>query len=163
MIRYSLCCPSDHQFEAWFAGSEAFEAQSAAGQVHCPVCGSAEVAKMLMTPSVSTARKKQELARLPVPEQTAAQPPAETPPAMPVIAHPELPDSVKAMIRTVRDHVLKNADNVGAQFAEEARKIHYGEADERGIYGQASAEEVETLHEEGIDVMPLPVLPEDRN
>lgn len=175
MIRYALCCTNDHHFEAWFAGSEAFDRQAGAGQVTCPVCGSAEVGKTLMTPSVSTARNKQvqlqapereerEQSHGPVMERAQAQDQAGPPnQAMPVVSSPEMPDDVREMIRSVRDHVIRNADNVGEQFAEEARKIHYGERDKRGIYGQASIDEVKNLHEEGIDVIPLPILPEDRN
>ena len=74
-----------------------------------------------------------------------------------------LPDEVVKAMRTIRDAVKENADYVGPKFAEEARKIHYGEKEERGIYGEASAEDVNSLKEEGIDVLPLPVLPEDRN
>jgi len=146
MIRYSLSCRNAHQFEAWFAGSDVFEKQRAASQITCPDCGTSEVSKMLMTPSVSTSKSKQQ----------------ETEP-VPVASSTAVPDEVLAMMRQIRDKVTESADYVGRDFAEEARKIHYGEQDERGIYGEASADEVMTLHEEGIDILPLPVLPEDRN
>jgi len=146
MIRYSLSCRNEHQFEAWFAGSDAFEQQRAASQITCPACGTSDVSKMLMTPSVSTSKCKQQ----------------ETEP-VPVASDKAVPDEVLAMMRQIRDKVTESAEYVGRDFSEEARKIHYGEQDERGIYGEASAEEVRTLHEEGIEILPLPVLPEDRN
>ena len=150
MIRYRLSCEHDHQFEAWFAGSEAFEQQRADGHVTCPSCGSANVEKALMTPSVSTARKKAETT-------------ADAGPPVAVASNKAVPEDVASMMRTIRDNIKENADYVGPQFAEEARKIHYGEKDERGIYGEASLDDVRGLKDEGIDVLPMPTLPEDRN
>lgn len=160
MIRYTLSCENDHRFEAWFAGSDAFEEQRSAGHVSCPACGSVNVNKALMAPSVSTGRKKEARAG-----DEQAQGKRKTVPGVPVpvASNKALPDEFLKVMRTIRDTVKENADYVGPRFAEEARKIHYGEAEERGIYGEASAEDVNGLKEEGIDVMPLPVLPEDRN
>lgn len=160
MIRYALSCENDHRFEAWFSGSSAFDEQRSAGQVLCPSCGSAKVEKALMTPSVSTARKKAVPADKAAPGEGSKSDPDAS---VPVASDKAVPTEFLKMMRTIRDTVKENADYVGPGFAEEARKIHYGESEERGIYGEASSEDVEGLKEEGIDVMPLPVLPEDRN
>ena len=176
MIRYSLSCHKGHSFEAWFAGSDAYEEQNEAGLIPCPVCGSSDVSKALMTPSVSTSKRKQ--AQVQEPErsggqdhdQVLGQPQEqthETGPeqgsAVPVASPQSLPPEALALMREIRDKVTANAEYVGTEFAEEARKIHYGEREKGGIYGEAGIEDVKSLHEEGIDVVPLPVLPEDRN
>jgi hypothetical protein len=143
VIKYSLSCEMGHEFEAWFAASETFDAQQAEGDVGCPVCGSVRVHKSLMAPAVATSRKKDSV-RLTanVPEQ-----------------HPEL----AAALRKLRQHLTENADYVGPKFAEEARRIHYNETEKRGIYGEASRDEVKALSEEGIEFHPLPMLPEEHN
>ena len=160
MIRYTLSCDNDHRFEAWFSGSHAFEEQRSAGHVSCPACGSANVEKALMTPSVASGRKKSGRSNI-----AAAGSGRKADPGVqvPVASNKALPEEFMKMMRTIRDSVKENAEYVGPKFAEEARKIHYGESKERGIYGEASSEDVSGLKEEGIDVMPLPVLPEDRN
>ena len=169
MIRYALSCENDHQFEAWFSGSAAFDEQCSSGHVSCPVCGSTTVDKALMTPSVSTARNREmraDLARPDADRITAHSddgPKPDSSAPVPVASNNAVPEDFLKAMRTIRDTVKKNADYVGQGFAEEARKIHYGESEERGIYGEASADDVNGLKEEGIDVMPLPVLPEDRN
>jgi len=142
MIRYSLACTDGHEFEAWFGDSAAYDAQKTKGLLICPVCGSAEVEKALMAPSVSTARQKDSV-RLAanVPEQQEAV----------------------SMLRKLREHLTENADYVGPRFAEEARKIHYNETEKRGIYGEASKEDARALTEEGIEFHPLPMLPEEHN
>ena len=172
MIRYALECGEDHGFEAWFRSSDDFERQQAAELLSCPVCGSHAVTRALMAPAVSTSRKRAEIAAA----IAAAPAVAEAPPAaaagapVPVPPPPvpvTLPDprvaALAEMLRQMRRHVEENAENVGPRFPEEARKIHYGETDPRGIYGQASRDEVEALLDEGIEVHALPVLPEDRN
>ncbi len=149
MIKYSLICDSDHEFEAWFGSSEEFDKQTKRGFVECPVCGSSHVEKMLMAPSVSGTRKSTDAENtLPV----AAMP---TPPQLP----PEMVDQ----FRQFKKHVEANADNVGEKFPEEARKIHYGETEARGIYGQATLEEAAELLDEGVGLMPIPELPEEKN
>lgn len=142
MIRYSLNCESAHEFEGWFSSSSDFDAQLGRGLISCPVCGSSKVEKMLMAPSLSTARKKDAMRNL---AMDAAQ--------------KEVLTKIKETIATIR----ANAEDVGDKFPEEARKIHYGEAEERGIIGQASIEEAKALLEEGIDVAALPVLPDEVN
>ncbi|MGV4794184.1 DUF1178 family protein [Rhizobium sp. F40D2] len=142
MIRYSLTCDNAHEFEGWFSESADFDRQVATGFLTCPVCHSAAVSKLLMAPSVSTARKKDE-------RQTLAMD------AMRQEALQKLKEAVAA--------VKANSEDVGTQFPEEARKIHYGEADARGIIGQATVDEVQALLEEGIEIAAIPVLPEDVN
>jgi hypothetical protein len=153
MIRYALHCEKGHAFESWFPSSDSYEAQRKQGFVACPVCGATRVDKALMAPQV--ARKDRRAAAEPAPP--AAAPPA--PVAMVSPAEQEL----RAKIRELREHLVKNADPVGERFAEEARKIHYGEVEHRSIYGQASPEEARELAEEGIEFHALPVLPDDRN
>jgi hypothetical protein len=151
MIRYSLVCEDGHGFESWFPSSDSYDAQVARGLVACPVCDTVKVSKSLMVPSV--ARKDRERA----PERPPAQPAA----SVTLVAEPER--QARAMLRALREHVVANSEHVGARFPEEARKIHYGEAEGRAIYGEASPAEARALIEEGIDVAALPVLPDDRN
>ncbi|MQB45171.1 DUF1178 family protein [Rhizobium sp. ICMP 5592] len=142
MIRYSLSCDKAHEFEGWFSESADFDRQVASGFLTCPVCNSDAISKLLMAPSVSTARKKDELQTL---AMNAARKEA-------MIKLKEAVDSIKA-----------NAEDVGAKFPEEARKIHYGEADARGIIGKATPDEAQALVEEGIEIAAIPVLPDDIN
>lgn len=147
MIRFSLICKHEHEFEGWFANSGAFEDQLQANDIACPECGSCDIHKTLMAPSLAAASVgKRELdSPKPVFQQSVAN-----------------PDMVK-MMRAVRDHVKENAEYVGPRFADEARKIHYKEVEPRGIYGEASRKEISDLKDDGIDVHPMPVLPEDQN
>lgn len=142
MIRYSLCCEKAHEFEGWFSQSADFDRQKETGFLTCPVCGSAEVSKVLMAPAVATARQKDETQALAVSE-----------------AQKQAFVKLKDAIREIR----ASSEDVGEKFPEEARKIHYGEAEARGIIGQASPVEVKSLIEEGIEIAPLPVLPDDVN
>ena len=148
MIKYALACEQAHEFESWFPSSEAFEAQRKRGFVTCPFCDSARVEKQIMAPSV--ARKDK------APEAPAAVP-------QPVVVLSDREQEMRAALRALREHVMKNAENVGKGFVEEARKMHYGETEERSIYGEADLAEARALLEEGIDVLPLPVAPDDRN
>ena len=138
MIKYQLQCDKDHEFAGWFKSSEAFDAQVKRKLVDCPTCGSTDVRKALMAPSVSTSKKKAEVSKS---------------------KHAE----IIAAMREVRQKVEENAEYVGPRFAEEARRIHYKETEEKGIYGEASLSEAKELAEEGIEFLPLPVLPEDQN
>lgn len=163
MIRYSLVCPKSHRFEGWFRSSVAYDKQAKRGLVTCPRCGSTEITKALMAPSVKTSGDKRRRSK------GAAQqtPPEARPEAVPAgTTHASIPSSQKEFIKLVekvRDHVEKNAEYVGPRFAEEARKIHYEETPPRGIYGEATPGEVRELGEEGIEVYPLPGLPKDKN
>jgi hypothetical protein len=145
MIRYTLNCDKAHSFEAWFRDSTAYEDQRKNGAVTCPACGSSEVSKALMAPAVKGSKKKAE---------------AETVPL--ATADPRKAEVVEAL-RRLKQHVMANAEYVGERFPEEARKIHYEESDPRAIYGEASVEEAHKLIEEGVEVAPLPVLPDERN
>ena len=162
MIRYSLVCPKSHRFEGWFKSSVAYDKQAKRGLVSCPRCGSTEITKALMAPSVKTSSDKKRRSKAAVQSE-----PAVRPEAMPAgTTHAAMPTSQKEFIKLVekvRDHVEKNADYVGPRFAEEARKIHYEETPARGIYGEATPGEVHELGEEGIEVYPLPGLPKDKN
>ncbi len=153
MIVYDLKCRKDHVFEAWFPDSASFTAQAEAGKVVCPVCGSKKVSKALMAPNV-VARKGRETAPLP------AEKPAGEAAAM---ADSAKAGELRRMLRELRDHVEKSCDYVGEQFAEEARKIHYGESDPRGIYGETSDAEAKELQEEGIEVARVPWLPRENS
>jgi len=147
MIRYDLLCDKGHEFDAWFSDSAAYDTQRKRGFVECSVCGSIKVEKQLMRPSIGAkSSKKSELSK-------------------PMVAGPIDPrmQQMMSMMREFRAHVEKNAENVGDKFADEARKIHYKESEERGIYGNATADEARDLIEEGIEVHPLPRLPEDGN
>jgi hypothetical protein len=142
LIRYELSCDNGHAFEGWFGSAGDFDRQQTMALVSCPSCGSAHVAKRLMAPSVSTARKKERRQELVV---QAGQ------------------KEMMAKLREVVTTIRANSEDVGERFPEEARKIHYGETEQRGLIGRASAEEVRDLLEEGVDVAPLPVLPDDTN
>jgi hypothetical protein len=142
LIRYNLSCDNGHGFEGWFSSSDDFDRQARDHLVICPTCGSASVGKQLMAPTVSTAREKEARQAL-VMDQ----------------AQKETIAKLRDMVKTIR----ANAEDVGERFPEEARKIHYGEADQRGLIGKATAEEATALLEEGIEIAPLPVLPDDTN
>jgi len=142
LIRYSLSCEKAHEFEGWFSQSAEFDRQKASGFLTCPVCGSGEVSKVLMAPAVATSRQKEGTQALAV---SAVQKQAMI--------------KLKEAIQEIR----ASSEDVGERFPEEARKIHYGEAEARGIIGQASPVEVKSLIEEGIEIAPLPVLPDDAN
>ena len=141
MIRFSLTCHNEHSFDGWFRNSDDFEKQKKRGLVACPGCGSTGVEKALMAPSVSTGRKREKMALTMNTEQKKAL----------------------AQLKALSEKLRENADYVGDKFAEEARKIHFGETDPRGIYGEATPEEAKSLAEDGVEFMPIPVFPDDRN
>lgn len=139
MIVFDLRCAKDHVFEAWFPDSKTFDRQAKKKQVVCPVCGDTRVEKALMAPNISTGRKKD--------------------------AEKEQVQAAKVMraLSEIRRQVEDNCDYVGPQFAEEARKIHHGETEERGIYGEATKEESKELADEGIEVGVIPWVPRADN
>jgi hypothetical protein len=163
MIRYALRCERDHTFESWFQDSAAYEAQAKRKLVSCPVCNSTQVEKAIMAPRVVSKKGREvaaPVAAAPAPTvPQAATPAADT--ATPLMMAQER--ELRAKLKELRDHIVKNADNVGERFPNEARKMHYGEIEHRPIYGEASPEEAKALVDEGVEVSPLPVLPEDRN
>lgn len=150
MIRFTLICEHEHEFEAWFASNEDFDHQQSSGWVSCPICESSNVEKTLMIPSIAKSSKEKN-----IDEDT----PTETPSVLP----DDRQRKIINKIRELRNELLDGAENVGDKFPEEARKIHYGESERKGIYGQADSQEVEELLDEGIPVAPLPILPEDTN
>jgi hypothetical protein len=171
MIRYALNCDKGHVFESWFQNSAAYDKQAKRSLVNCPACGSAKVEKTMMAPRLgqsiaerpaeSRAAEPQPASTLPAPGP-APQPapvPVKTPLAMMSTAERELRQKLKEL----RDHISKNASYVGTSFPEEARKIHYGETEQRSIYGEASPDEAKELYEEGIEFHPIPILPDDKN
>jgi hypothetical protein len=163
MIRYSLQCERGHAFESWFQSSSAYEAQEKRKLVSCPICGSAKVERAIMAPQIVSSRKRQDRAEpvaAPVPAP-AADVAAPAPASTPLLMAQER--ELRAKLKELRDHIVKNADNVGERFPNEARKMHYGDIEHRPIYGEASPDEARALIEEGVEVSPLPVLPEDRN
>lgn len=161
MIRYALRCATGHDFEGWFRNSDAFDAQVAAGEVACPGCGATDVEKSLMAPALAKGGSKggDKGAGEAVSATNAPGPSLE---GQALAADPKTKALVEAM-RRLRRHVIENADYVGPRFAEEARKIHYEESERRDIYGEASPEETKALIDEGIEIAPLPVLPDDKN
>ncbi|CAO3414821.1 DUF1178 family protein [Azospirillum doebereinerae] len=189
MILFALKCPADHRFEAWFRNGAAYDEQAAAHQIACPVCGDTGIAKAPMAPRIAkgvakamdkaadhgragesdapgahsgggpaSATPTPPAPKLPAPLPSPADVVASLPPSLNE-AQREAVAEVMRQLTEVRRTVEKNCDYVGERFAEEARRIHYGETDPRGIYGEASADEVEELHEEGVTFHRIPWLP----
>jgi hypothetical protein len=156
MIRYNLRCERDHAFESWFQSSSAYETQEKRKLVNCPVCGSAKVERAIMAPQIVSKKGRDVPVQAPV-ATTEVTTSASTPLMM------AQERELRAKLKELRDHIVKNADNVGESFPNEARKMHYGDIEHRPIYGEASPEEARSLIEEGVEVSPLPVLPDDRN
>lgn len=148
MIHYQLRCTAAHEFDGWFKDSAAFEQQAARGLVECPTCGGSDVQRALMAPAVATRAE---------PRAVPAEVPAVSP--APEKQGGKLPAHVMAMLQRVRAEVEKHCDYVGRDFAEEARKIHRGESDRRGIYGESSPTEVAALADEGIEISQIPWVP----
>lgn len=166
MIRYSLVCDKGHEFESWFADSAAYDKQAKRKLVSCPVCGSAKVEKAIMAPRLSSGKKERAVTTMPVEAPAPEAPATETPAAetsAPVAMMSSQERELRSKLKELRDHLTKNADNVGTKFPEEARKMHYGETEHRSIYGVASPEDAKDLAEEGIEFHPLPILPDERN
>ena len=154
MIHYNLRCKKGHAFESWFQSSSAYETQEKRKLVSCSVCGSTDVERAIMAPRI--ARKK---GREQAPAAAAEVIPPS--PSTPLLMAQER--ELRAKLKELRDHIVKNADNVGERFPNEARKMHYGDIEHRPIYGEASPDEAKALIDEGVEVMPLPTLPDDRN
>lgn len=138
MIKYNLICSAGHDFEIWFSKSADYDEQAPKGLIACPYCGDSHVEKAIMAPNISTSRKK---------EKRAQQRHAASGKAMAML---------DKAAQTLRDEIAANCEDVGDKFADEARAIHYGEREARGIYGQASAKDARALREEGIEAISLP-------
>ncbi len=149
MIRYALSCGHGHAFESWFRDAAAYDEQVAAGLLACPACGSERVEKAIMAPHVV-----QKADRGPVPAAAEGRPVS--------LVSPEDAE-LRAKVKALREHLTAQADYVGPGFAEEARRIHSGESERRSIYGEASPSDARALLEEGVGILPLPVLPEEGN
>ena len=158
MIRYSLRCDRGHAFESWFQSSSTYEQQEKRKLVNCPTCGSDKVERAIMAPQIVSKKGHETPAPAPAP---AASTEVTAPGSTPLLMAQER--ELRAKLKELRDHIVKNADNVGERFPNEARKMHYGDIEQRPIYGEASPEEARSLIEEGVEVSPLPVLPDDRN
>jgi hypothetical protein len=160
VIKYALICGKGHEFESWFADSAAYDKQVKKKLVACPVCDSTKVEKAIMAPRIASGRGKRERA-IEAPAAAPASAPAAGPAPVAMVSPQE--KEFRSKLKELRDHLIKNADNVGPRFPEEARKMHYGETEHRSIYGEASPDEAKKMAEEGVEFHPLPVLPEDRN
>lgn len=155
MILFDLKCSQDHRFEGWFRNGAAYEAQAAAHAITCPLCGDAKVGKAPMAPAIARGGRPRDREVAAVP--SVADAPA--PPAAVPDAAREVQAEILRHLRDLRAQVEKNADYVGDRFAEEARKIHYGEVESRAIYGETSPAQAEALREEGVPVASIPWLP----
>lgn len=147
MIRYDLVCDKGHEFDGWFRDSDTYDKQAKRGLVSCTHCGTSKIQKQIMAPGIPSKSNKKSDAPV---RMTAG-------PVDPRAA------VMMQMMRDYRKHIEANAENVGNNFAEEARKIHYKETEERGIYGSTTRDDAAALIEEGIEIHPVPVLPEDGN
>lgn len=161
MIHYQLYCGQGHEFDGWFANSTAFEDQLGQGLVACPFCNDTRVQRALMAPAIGRKSNRD-------PEIMVAPSPTEDAlavPAAPSLPQPVDPQGVQMaeVLQQIRSEIEKNCDYVGDDFAEEARKIYYGEADARGIYGETSLDEAQELVEEGIAIAPLPWAPKTQS
>ncbi len=159
MIKYALVCDKGHEFESWFADSAAYDKQRKKKLVLCPVCDSSKVDKAIMAPRIAAKKSKRPVPDMPAP--VASEAPAGPPAPVAMISPQEM--EFRSKLKELRDHLVKNAENVGGKFPEEARKMHYGEIEHRSIYGVATPQEAKELLDEGIECHPLPVLPDERN
>ena len=150
MIHYQLQCGADHGFDGWFRDSVAFDHQSALGLVACPTCGDTRVNRALMAPRINKRRAVVDTAG--VDAAGVAGPVTDKA----VVA---VPDQVRAMLQKLRAEVERNCDNVGPAFAEEARRIHNGASEPRGIYGESTPEQAQALADDGIEVARIPWVP----
>jgi hypothetical protein len=161
MIKYALVCKDGHEFESWFPDSESYDKQARRGFVACPLCQSTSVSKAIMAPQVAR-KDRGGAAPIEIPaEAPAPAPAAPAPPQMALLDERQV--ALRAAVRELRAKMIENSVDVGSQFPEEARKIHDGSAPARSIRGQASLEEAKALIEDGVPLMPIPDLPEERN
>jgi hypothetical protein len=147
VIRYNLVCEKGHSFESWFADAKTSDGQLKRGLVACPACNSVKVSKAIMAPSLASVRKTK----------------SRTPESRPVALLSEKEQEARKLLKAFREHVTKNAEHVGEQFPELARRMHHEEIESRSIYGEAKPDEVRALLDEGVEIQPLPLLPDERN
>jgi hypothetical protein len=158
MILYRLRCSKGHEFESWFKDSKSYDRQEKKSLIGCAVCGDSKVARALMAPRLGTKGNKKTAVANTAPATTQAPDPSPEQQKMAALAR-HVPKELREALLKVRAEIEKNCEHVGPKFAEEARKIHYGESDKRGIYGETSDEEAEALAEEGIEFGRLPWIP----
>ena len=182
MIKYQLICDQNHEFEGWFQSSAAYDEQVANGLLCCPMCDSDQVKRALMTPNLASPKRRKSAVpsasdQPPATEPAASDPssPLSAPSASSRVGHAAPPSRAQVMqaeqvqafgaalaeLRQLRQKITRECRDVGDNFAEEARKIHYGEAEAEGIYGQATQEERELLKDEGIEIFDMPWVPSD--
>ncbi len=156
MIVFTLRCSDGHEFETWFRDGATYERQARKGLVSCPECGSAEVEKAVMAPRLGRSTKSD-----PAPQEARPNPPVEGHARSPaeIPDRPPTPAEFRRALQVLRSYVETNCENVGKGFADEARRIHKGEAKARGIYGDATPAEAEKLAEDGIEVAAIPWVP----
>ena len=168
MISFNLTCGNGHGFEGWFKSSADFDDQKSRGFLTCPICDDANIAKGLMAPNVAAKSntknnivvERSVMPTTPAPAQPMPQKQVQLPQITPEMAAAAA--EALAEMRKVQNKIVETCDDVGDAFAEEARKIHYGETEARGIYGHASDDEAEALHEEGIEITKMPWLPKEQ-
>jgi hypothetical protein len=153
LIKYLIGCASGHEFESWFRASADFDSQAQAGHITCPHCGSTDVSKQPMAPSVVTRRASAPAAS----EQVAS--------GAAIGAASAGPDGValREALRAFTQKIIADSEDVGPRFAEEARKMHFGEIEERQIRGSSTPEEARELAEDGVPFGILPPIPEQQN
>ena len=177
MIKYQLICDQNHEFEGWFQCSAAFDEQAANGLLRCPLCDSDQVKRALMTPNLASPKRRHSTATAASDHLPATEPAASVPAPSDSFraGHAAAPEwasvmqaeqvqsfgAVFAELRQLRQKIIKDCRDVGDNFVEEARKIHYGEVEAEGIYGQATQEERESLKDEGIETFDMPWVPSD--
>jgi hypothetical protein len=183
MIVFDLTCAQGHVFEGWFRDSAAFEVQKTAGDIVCPICADCQITKAPMAPRLALSAQSEERAHehaqehaqeqvaqeVPVPVTTARIPARDRrsreevfhAPAAATEKAAKLAAEAARALRALREEVQRSCDYVGDKFAEEARKMHYGEAEKRSIYGETTFDEAKELREEGIEIQPLPRLPRE--
>lgn len=153
MIHYDLRCDDGHEFDGWFKGSAAFDRLAKAKLLTCPQCGGSTVDRAMMAPRIAKRARP-----MPTPMRDEPAAPAEAPKPAPALAGP-IPDGLRAVLAKLRDEVESRCDYLGADFAEEARRIHEGSAPARGIYAEATPDDIESLLDDGIDITPIPWVP----
>ncbi len=155
MIHYQLICSQDHPFDGWFRDSATFDSQAKSGLVACPSCGDSVVHRALMAPAIGRRRAPARTAPI---VADAPAPPVATG-SQPVVTGAVLPDQVRALLQRMRADVERTCEHVGTKFAEEARAIHNGESESRGIYGETTPEQAEALADDGIEIARIPWIP----
>ena len=175
MIKYQLVCDQNHEFEGWFQSSAAYDEQVANGLLCCPLCDSDRVKRALMAPNLASPKRRKSAVPQVIDEPPATETASSAPSATSRFGYTELSGRAPVMqfeqgqafgaalaeLRQLRQKIARECRDVGDNFAEEARKIHYGEAEAEGIYGQATREERESLKDEGIEIFDMPWLPSD--